>query len=110
MPRNIPRPLQRQAFMVRAHRNASLCKIEISGPTVGAFRTTLHNISSSGMLVDHFGLLTVDDIIIATLPGLGAVMGRVVRLKRASAGVKFQTSIDLERYRAAIAQAGPAAG
>ncbi|CAN5407173.1 hypothetical protein BH10PSE12_BH10PSE12_25550 [soil metagenome] len=54
------------------------------------------------MLVDHFGLLTVKDVIIANLPAIGLALGEVVRIKSAVANVKFQSPIDLGLYKDAV--------
>ena len=94
-------PQQRRRHVPRAERMASHHVIEISGPTTAAFRSRVRNVSSSGMLIDNVGHVSVGDVVTATLPGAGQVMGTVVRLKDAAAGIRFLSAISLAAFKAA---------
>lgn len=91
-----------RSFTPRAPREASQCLARIFGPTIADFTSRVHNISTSGMLLDHGGQLSVGDVIFAELPGLGDVLGEIVRLKDSAAGVKFSAPINLAAYRRAL--------
>jgi hypothetical protein len=90
-----------RTYVARAERVVSHHVVEISGPTTNAFRSRIRNVSSTGMLIDHLGQISVGDVVSATLPGAGAIIGTVVRLKDARAGVRFINAISLAAYRAA---------
>lgn len=90
----------------RAPREQPRCAVDIFGPTINRFNSMIRNISTSGMLIDHQGQLSVGDFIVAKLPGLGEVMGEVVRLKDGGAGMKFTAPINLPAFRRAVTSAG----
>ncbi len=91
-----------RSFTPREPREASQCLARIFGPTIADFTSRVHNISRSGMLLDHGGQLSIGDVIFAELPGLGNVLGEIVRLKESAAGVKFSAPINLGLYRQAL--------
>lgn len=97
--------LAARSFTPRASRESSQCMARIFGPTITDFTSRVHNISTSGMLLDHDGQLKVGDVIFAELPGLGNILGEIVRLKDSAAGVKFSAPINLASYRRALADA-----
>ena len=92
-----------RTLVPRAPREAAQCHVDFSGPTVANFRSRIRNISSSGMLIDCHAPLHRDDVLIAQLPGAGETLCRVARLRNGVAGVRFETPIDLARFRTAVA-------
>ncbi len=87
----------------RADRIPSEYVSEISGPTVPLFRSRIRNISSSGMLFDYAGPISIGDVVSAHLPGNGQVMATVVRKRDGKVGAKFLDAFDVDAYRRKLA-------
>ena len=98
-------PIEKECFVARAPREQHQCMLEIFGPTINAFASRIRTISTSGMLIDHGGRLSVGDFVVAKMPGLGDVMGEIVRLRDSGAGMKFTAPISLSTFRDALAVA-----
>lgn len=54
------------------------------------------------MLIDHFGHVSVGDVIISKLPGAEDLVGTIVRVRDGTAGVRFLASFDVSRYRESL--------
>lgn len=102
MPTTAATALKSKTFIERAPRQNLSCTAEISGPTVPTFQSRVRNISSSGMLIDHFGHVSVGDVIISKLPGAEDLVGTIVRVRDGTAGVRFLASFDVSRYRESL--------
>jgi hypothetical protein len=86
------------ALVARAERMPSHYVSAITGPTVPPFRSRIRNISTSGMLIDGPAQISIGDVISASIPGNGDVLGTIVRKKDGTAGVKFIQELDLAAF------------
>ncbi|WP_145958997.1 PilZ domain-containing protein [Sphingobium sp. SCG-1] len=94
--------LKPKTFIERAPRQNLSCTAEISGPTVPTFQSRVRNISSSGMLIDHYGHVSVGDVVISKLPGADDMVGTIVRVRDGTAGVRFLSAFDVNGYRSSL--------
>lgn len=91
-----------KTFIERAPRQNLSCMAEISGPTVPTFQSRVRNISNSGMLIDHYGHVSVGDVVISKLPGAEDLVGTIVRVRDGTAGIRFLSAFDVNGYRRSL--------